>query len=95
IETNIAVCLQKTEAICSQLIALDRDVSLQLHTALGEETICTTSSVSRELIYVIEHTVHHMAILKMGAIINFPSVKFPENFGFAQSTIDYQSTCAQ
>lgn len=48
------------------------------------------SSVLRELHYNIEHLVHHMAIIKIGVIQNFPEVALNPSFGVSESTIAYQ-----
>jgi len=45
----------------------------------------------RELVYNIEHTIHHMAIIKIGVKAVCPYVKLPENFGVAASTIKYKA----
>ena len=54
------------------------------------------TNFDRELVYNIEHAVHHMAILKMGIKSDLPAVEFPAEFGVASSTTRYkQTTCAQ
>lgn len=53
------------------------------------------SSMGRELIYAVEHAVHHMAIIKIGIITNWPSVKIAKNFGVADSTVRYKEQCAR
>ena len=52
------------------------------------------SSYSRELIYNIEHAVHHMALIKVA----LNELKFEiknEAFGVAYATIQYRKLCAQ
>ncbi len=44
------------------------------------------SSVSRELIYLIEHSIHHYAIIGIALRSHFKDVKIPHNFGVAYST---------
>ena len=48
------------------------------------------STTMRELLYAIEHAVHHMAILKIGIITTFTHVKLAPHFGVAESTIRYK-----
>lgn len=50
------------------------------------------SSVERELVYNVEHAIHHMAIIKIAIINNFPEVSLPEHFGIAPSTVKYQNS---
>ena len=45
----------------------------------------------RELVYNIEHTIHHMAILKIGIRDLCPYVNIPEGFGVAVSTLKYRA----
>ena len=48
----------------------------------------------REMIYNLEHTIHHMALIRVG--INEVSViNVPVNFGVAASTIQYNKVCVQ
>jgi hypothetical protein len=49
------------------------------------------TSFLRELTYNIEHTIHHMAIIKSTLEESFPYIKLPENFGIASSTIRYRN----
>ncbi|MDX1476670.1 MAG: hypothetical protein R3301_03155 [Saprospiraceae bacterium] len=54
------------------------------------------SSLERELIYNIEHTIHHLAIIKIGLAIIAPDIPLPAHFGVAPSTVKYkQGICAQ
>jgi hypothetical protein len=45
----------------------------------------------RELAYNIEHTIHHMALIKIGIKEIAPNIKLPEHFGVASSTVRYQA----
>ena len=47
------------------------------------------SSLIRELVYNIEHTIHHMAIIKIGLRITYPQLQLPKHFGVAPSTLRY------
>ena len=60
----------------------------------AEEGITVRSNYHRELIYNLEHTVHHMALIRIG-INEVSSVEVPEGFGVATSTIKYRRSCAQ
>ncbi|MBP6385066.1 MAG: DinB family protein [Pseudarcicella sp.] len=53
---------------------------------------CVKSSFDRELNYLIEHTIHHFAIIKIGINEAFPMVNLPENFGIAHSTIRFKES---
>jgi uncharacterized damage-inducible protein DinB len=53
----------------------------------GETWITVESNYQRELIYNIEHAVHHMAIMKIGLREVAPYVRIPDDFGIAVSTL--------
>ena len=53
------------------------------------------TTIKRELVYNIEHAVHHMALMKIGIRELAPDVQLPFDFGIAASTIRHQVTSAQ
>lgn len=95
IETDLVFCTQKIKEISVALNDLTEDRKICLHGVQGGENIQVDTTFKRELLYAVEHTVHHMAIIKMGVLLNFPKVNIPENFGVAESTIQYKNSCAQ
>lgn len=58
------------------------------------ETIAIPSNYYRELAYNLEHTIHHMALIRIG-INEVSTVQLPDSFGVAYSTIKYKQQCAQ
>jgi hypothetical protein len=44
----------------------------------------------RELVYNIEHAVHHMALIRIGVREVAPHITLPPDFGVAASTIRHQ-----
>lgn len=48
----------------------------------------------RELIYNLEHSIHHQALIKV-ALHSLPHIKIPSSFGVAPSTLEYRKQCAQ
>ena len=67
-----------------------------LHASFGTEgpswTIPTT--YYREIVYNIEHAIHHMAIIRIG-ITEISKITLPHEFGVASSTLKYQAECAR
>jgi hypothetical protein len=53
-------------------------------------SLIANSSVSRELIYLIEHSIHHYAIIGIALRSYFSHVIIPENFGVAYSTTKHK-----
>jgi len=58
------------------------------------EIVSIPSNYYRELAYNLEHTIHHMALIRVG-INEVSSVRLPEEFGVAYSTVKYRQQCAQ
>lgn len=56
----------------------------------------TKSFLARELLYLMDHTIHHMALIKIGINNNIPSINLDKTFGIAPSTLRHQKEkCAQ
>jgi uncharacterized damage-inducible protein DinB len=69
----------------------DKPLKLEVGYDLEKETFITIdTTASRELVYNIEHAVHHMAIMKIGIKEIAPYVKLAPDFGIAASTIRYK-----
>jgi hypothetical protein len=62
----------------------------------GDAGLETRSSIGRELQYNVEHTIHHLAIIKIALRLVAPDIALPEHFGVAPSTIRHRhDACAQ
>lgn len=48
------------------------------------------SNFMRELAYMIEHSIHHFALIRIGIQENFRHIQIEPTFGVAYSTIKYQ-----
>lgn len=51
-----------------------------------------TTSFYRELVYNVEHAIHHMALVKVGLRELCPHIEIPSGFGIAVSTIKYRQS---
>lgn len=73
----------------------DKPLVLEVGYDLHQEDFTSVSTnYARELIYNIEHAVHHMAIIKIGIREAAPYVQLAPDFGIAASTIRYQEAVA-
>ena len=64
---------------------------IMLEAKFGEQIIKhIPTSFQREEIYLIEHSIHHFALMRIGIQTNFPTVVIEKNFGIAFSTLDFR-----
>lgn len=68
--------------------------SLKLQQIIDGEELLIDTNYNRELLYNLEHCIHHQALIKV-AVIQSETIKIDENFGVARSTIEYRKQCAQ
>jgi hypothetical protein len=92
IQTDKQFAVECIDSICDGLI--DDNKTIQLQTILAGNTSSLESNYFRELIYNIEHCVHHQAIIKIG-LASLGITIDVNNFGVAASTIQYKTQCAQ
>lgn len=89
-ETDYAI-----SAIQHILSSIDRpNKTIELQQVIDGENIRIQSNYFRELLYNLEHCVHHQALIKVALIVN-DTVVVDDNFGVARSTIEYRNQCAQ
>jgi hypothetical protein len=58
------------------------------------EPITIATNFYREIAYNLEHTIHHMALIRVG-LNEVAAIELPDDFGVASSTIKYRKECAQ
>jgi hypothetical protein len=93
IETDKFIALSTIESIKDFVTNIDFDKDLQLEVSydLASDSFTTVNTNSlRELVYNIEHAVHHMAIMKIGIREVAPYLNLPSDFGVAASTVRFQ-----
>ncbi len=60
----------------------------------NDHTICIESNYYREVLYNLEHCIHHQALIKV-ALLSLKDVQVADSFGVAPSTLQYREQCAQ
>ena len=91
IESDKDFAVKTLENVKQQLKTLKSDRNLILKSKFGgDETLDISSSFFRELTYLIEHTIHHLAIIKIGLNEVYPEINIPKKFGVAHSTLQYR-----
>lgn len=95
IETDKGLANELMQMICNNIDKPDKELLLDSnYDEQSTDSIIVTTNYYRELLYNLEHTVHHMALIRVG-INEVSSITIPEGFGVATSTIKYQKSCAQ
>lgn len=92
IQTNCSFAVTQIELVKSSLGLANK--SLLLQQVVGNHCIAIESNYNRELLYNLEHCIHHQALIKV-ALLQFRSVIVNKNFGVASSTIEYKKQCVQ
>jgi hypothetical protein len=92
IETDKFLALHAIAGVSDFLKNLKENTTLMLEARYDSQVDFTNiiTNVSRELVYNIEHAVHHMAIMKIGIREVAPYIDLPANFGIAASTVQHQ-----
>lgn len=92
IQTETDFAVQCIVEIKNQLEKENKKIVLQ-QIVDGEE-LQIESNYFRELLYNLEHCIHHQALIKV-AVLQLEHLQIDEDFGVARSTIEYRKQCAQ
>jgi hypothetical protein len=89
-DTNFA-----KETIVEIIKTLDKpNKNVILQQIVDGEELNIESNYHRELLYNLEHCIHHQALIKV-AVLQNDTITIDANFGVARSTIEYRKQCAQ
>ncbi|MCF6133124.1 DinB family protein [Flavobacterium wongokense] len=92
IQSDTHFALQTIDEVKNKLEKGDKTLVLQ-QIVDGEE-LRIDSNYFRELLYNLEHCIHHQALIKV-AVLQLEHLQIDEDFGVARSTIEYRKQCAQ
>lgn len=92
LQTDTGFALQSIHNTKSQLEKENKVLMLQQ--IIDGEELCIESNYFRELLYNLEHCIHHQALIKV-AVLQMAHLDIDEDFGVARSTIEYRKQCAQ
>lgn len=90
IETNRIFAVGKIHEIAYGLEKPNKEMMLTFNADLAD----IHTSYYRELVYNLEHMIHHMALLRIG-VEDISGPTLPDSFGVAASTLKYRLACAQ
>ena len=95
IETGRELAVELLKDIYRDIEKPNKEIILEAEDYSDEAGVVSIpSNYYRELAYNLEHTIHHMALIRI-AVNEVSSVELPEEFGVAFSTIKYRRQCAQ
>ena len=92
IQTDPEFAISQIKIIQNSLEKENKKIELQQ--IIDEEELRIESNYFRELLYNLEHCIHHQALIKV-AILHIESITISKDFGVALSTIEYRNQCAQ
>lgn len=91
IESYTESARQRVDVIEAFLNNLDTCHEIQLEGCFEDRKYESRSSMTRELVHNVDHTIHHLAIIKIGLKAYFDHVRLPDHFGVAPSTLTYRN----
>jgi hypothetical protein len=95
IETNKNLAIQLLKDIYHRLERPNADLVMEAEDYENtEDAVAIPSNYYREIAYNLEHTIHHMALIRVG-VNEVSTIELPQEFGVAYSTIKYRQQCAQ
>lgn len=87
-ENNPDIAAAAFEAFSHALPTFNLAQNMQVRAEFGsDDRPCYDSTVGRELLFVYDHAIHHLAIIKIGLICHFPQVQVEKDLGVSPSTI--------
>ncbi|UPT69564.1 MAG: DinB family protein [Flavobacterium sp. JAD_PAG50586_2] len=92
IQSDTGFALQCIDVVKNQLEKENKKIMLQQ--IVDCEELYIESNYFRELLYNLEHCIHHQALIKV-AVLQCEHLQIDEDFGVARSTIEYRKQCAQ
>ena len=94
IETDKDFADELMQMIANNLDKENKGLALEASYDDHSSMVAVPTNYYREIIYNLEHTVHHMALIRVG-INEVSHITIPDGFGVASSTIKYRKECAQ
>lgn len=92
-ETSPLAARDKIFELLGKLEQIDENKIIELAYLIDPNTGLegkTVTNLKREFLYVQDHTIHHMAIIKLYVEYFLRDVSLPEEFGIALSTLQFQ-----
>ncbi len=91
-ENDIHAAVDAIKEIQLNLEQPDKTVKIFCKTV--DDSICIESNYYREVLYNLEHCIHHQALIKV-ALLSIKDIQIADGFGVAHSTLQYRQQCVQ
>ncbi len=92
LEESIRFANECITGVIEKINLIDINKRILLKSKYGMDELFVESSLYREITYNIEHTVHHLAIIRIAVSNQLKYISIDEGFGYADSTINYLQT---
>lgn len=89
IENNLPYAIERMKKLKSQLTSPLKDTVMELKSKEAQSSLVNTS-LERELVYCLDHAIHHQALIKIGLKEQELSHLVSQDFGVAYSTLRYR-----
>jgi hypothetical protein len=91
-ENELPAAIEAIREIQQNLEQPDKEVNIFCGT--NDNSVCIESNYYREVLYNLEHCIHHQALIKV-ALLSIKNINIADGFGVAPSTLQYRQECAQ
>ncbi len=92
IQTNIKFANNAINVLIESIEKPNKKIIIEQ--IIDSESFMIETNYHRELLYNLEHCIHHQALIKV-ALYEIGNVEINESFGVAPSTLEYKKRCAQ
>ena len=89
LETKVEVAKESVQHLITHLPNIQLQEPLILKTMLSPAQEIPTT-LARELLYLHDHSIHHLALIRVGMQLIQPDVSLPAHLGVALSTLEYE-----
>ena len=86
LETNKFTAIEELKKLLYNLYQKPKDKNLYIEVKIREQSYNMPSTAHRELLYLLEHTTHHLALISMGLSNIKADFTFSQSVGLAYST---------
>jgi hypothetical protein len=91
-ENDVTAAIAVIKEIQLSLEQPDKPVNIFCGT--NDNSVCIESNYYREVLYNLEHCIHHQALIKV-ALLTIKHIAIDGGFGVAPSTLQHRQQCAQ